>query len=236
MSVRVIAFDADDTLWHNESLFVETREDFAKLLSRYRDEDWVQNHLDEVEIQNLDRYGYGIKAFTLSMIETAISISEGRIASADIARILESGHRMLESPVELLDGVAETLHELSREYRLQVITKGDLFDQESKIARSGLGDLFEHVEIVSRKDHGVYERAINRSAIRHDEFMMVGDSLKSDVIPAASVGAHAVYVPYPTVWIHETVSGSVAASYPYHEIQNLAELSPLLESLQQDIS
>src|SRR6478672_3740029 len=149
---EVIAFDADDTLWHNETVFQATEKQFAELLARHHPADWVRERLFATEMKNLQHFGYGIKGFTLSMIETAIDLTEGNISGDEIRQILAWGHEMLRAPVQLLDGVRETVEALSTEHRLMLLTKGDLFDQESKLARSGLGDYFSEVQIVSEKN------------------------------------------------------------------------------------
>lgn len=201
----VIAFDADDTLWHNESVFQATETQFAELLSAYHPPAWVRERLFATEMKNLEHFGYGVKGFTLSMIETAIELTEGKARGDEIQRIINWGHEMLRAPVELLDGVRETIEALSPHHRLMLLTKGDLFDQESKLARSGLGEHFSMVEIVSEKNVATYQRVITRSSVPPDRFLMIGNSLKSDVLPAIDAGAHAVHIPYAMTWAHEQV-------------------------------
>lgn len=201
----VIAFDADDTLWHNESVFQATEARFAQLLSPYHPEPWVRERLFATEMKNLRHFGYGVKGFTLSMIETAIELTEGKIGGSEIQEILKFGHAMLHAPVELLEGVRDTIQVLSRTHRLMLLTKGDLFDQESKLARSSLGDYFSSVEIVSEKNAGTYKRVIARAAVEPTRFLMVGNSLRSDILPALDAGAMAIHIPYYTTWAHEHV-------------------------------
>ncbi|HSP16164.1 MAG TPA: HAD family hydrolase [Thermoanaerobaculia bacterium] len=201
----MIAFDADDTLWHNESVFQATEKQFVELLSSYHAAPRVSERLLATETRNLHHFGYGVKGFTLSMIETAIELSEGSIRAAEIERIIKWGHEMLRAPVQLLEGVRETVESLSGEYRLMLLTKGDLFDQESKLARSGLGDFFNDVQIVSEKDPPTYRRVIARVGVSPERFLMVGNSLKSDILPALEAGARAVHIPYETTWAHERV-------------------------------
>ncbi|MGZ5434317.1 MAG: HAD family hydrolase, partial [Thermoanaerobaculia bacterium] len=177
--VDVIAFDADDTLWHNERMFQATEAQFAELLSSYHPPAWVRERLFATEIKNLEHFGYGIKGFVLSMIETALDLTESRIGGVELRRIVDWGHEMLRHPVQLLDGVRETVEALSGHYRLMLLTKGDLFDQESKLARSGLGEFFGAVEIVSTKNATVYRTILTRHAIAPDRFVMVGNSLRS---------------------------------------------------------
>ena len=196
---RVIAFDGDDTLWHNETLFSMTQERFRAILQAHLDLDPadLDARLLATERRNLKAYGYGIKGFVLSMVETAIEVTDGRIPATDIASILSFGRAMLEHPVELIEGAREVLETLrARDHELWLVTKGDLFDQESKIARSGLEPLFDHIEIVSEKDERTYRRLLDRNGVVSDEFVMVGNSVRSDVLPVVSLGARAFHVPH----------------------------------------
>ncbi len=206
---RVIAFDADDTLWHNEGYFRDTEKLFRELLSPYHDPDWVQSRLYEVETRNLSRYGYGIKSFVLSMIETALQLTEGRIQGFEIQRIMDLGQDMLAHPVELLPHVKETLEKLAGTYRLWVITKGDLLDQESKLARSGLGDLFERMDVVSEKTPDSYRKLLELQSVDPSQFLMIGNSIKSDILPVLQIGGHAVQIPYTQTWEYERVTGEL---------------------------
>lgn len=203
---RTIAFDADDTLWHNERIFIAAKEKFKSLLAKYHAPDWVEQRLDETETRNIAHWGYGIKGFSLSMIETAVELTEGRVTGDEISWIIKNAREMVASPILLLPGVEETIRTLSGEFRLMVITKGDLFDQETKVARSGLGDLFEAVEIVSEKRPEAYSQILGRYSIRAEDFLMVGNSLRSDVLPVIAIGGAAVHVPYETEWFHDRVS------------------------------
>ncbi len=198
--IDVIAFDADDTLWHNEHLYLTTHDKFKQLLRQYHDAEWIERRLNETEIRNLQHFGYGIKGFTLSMIETAIELSEGRISGAEIQTIIEFGKEMLQAPVELLDGVRETIVQLAKTYELMLITKGDVFDQEAKIARSGLGDYFSHIEVVSEKNAETYQKIMAKHGITTQRFLMVGNSLKSDILPVIAMGGRAVYIPHFCIW------------------------------------
>ena len=204
--IDLIAFDADDTLWHNETLFHATEEQFTAMLAGYHPADWVRERLLATEVKNLGHFGYGIKGFILSMIETAIELTEGRIAGAEISRIVNWGHEMLKAPVSLLDGVRETVESLAGSYRLMLLTKGDLFDQESKLARSGLGEHFGAVEIVSEKDARTYATIMRRHAVEPSRFLMVGNSVKSDVLPVLEAGGTAIHIPYVLTWAHERVT------------------------------
>ena len=201
--IRTIAFDADDTLWVNEPFFREAEETFCGLLEDYLPHHSVHRELFATEIANLPLYGYGIKAFTLSMIETIVRLTDGRAPASLIERALGIGKEMLEKPVELLDGVEETLARLAPEYRLVLATKGDLLDQERKLEKSGLGRHFHHIEVMSDKQPANYRRLIAHLDCRPEEFMMVGNSMKSDIIPVLDLGGYAVHVPFHVTWDHE---------------------------------
>ena len=203
MSITTIGLDADDTLWHNETLFRLTHARFVDLLAEHGDEAVIEARLAETERRNLRLYGYGVKGFTLSMIETAMELTGGEAPPSVVREILAAGREMLAHPVETLPGVDEALAVLSEQYRLVLITKGDLMDQERKVAASGLGDLFAAVEIVSEKDRGTYERVFARHGTGADEAVMAGNSMKSDVLPALEAGAFAVHIPYAVTWAHE---------------------------------
>lgn len=222
--LRTIGFDGDDTLWHNESLFALSQERYYQLLAPYIDGGAVAERLFAAEMANLCRYGYGVKSFILSMIETAIEVSEGRVTAAEIGTILAIGKELLDHPVELLEGVRDTIAALDGSYELLLITKGDLFHQESRIAGSGLGEFFDRIEIVSEKDPATYERILARRGIRPDEFMMVGNSVKSDVLPVIALGARAVHIPYHVTWQHEVVATDEAQRAGYWELASIAEL------------
>jgi putative hydrolase of the HAD superfamily len=221
---QVVALDADDTLWHNEPLFTTAQERFRALLGRYHDAEWIDARLYETEKRNLRLFGYGVKGFTLSMIETAIELTEGRITGAEIQEILGMGLEMLRAPVELLEGVQETVAELADQYSLMLLTKGDLFDQESKLARSGLGDHFSAIEIVSEKDARTYAAVMARHGIKPTQFVMVGDSLRSDVLPVLEAGGAAVHIPYQTTWIHEQVSEEALLGREFAQLRSFCEL------------
>ena len=203
MSITTVALDADDTLWHNESIFHLTQQKYFSLLRDYGDEDHMMARLLEVERKNLALYGYGVKGFTLSMIETAIDLTRGAVPAKTIQEIMDLGRAMLEHPVEPLPGVADTLAALHGKVRLVMITKGDLLNQEQKLARSGLGDRFDAIEIVSEKDAGTYRRIAMRHGIAVEDAVMIGNSLKSDVLPALEAGLWGVHIPYQITWAHE---------------------------------
>ena len=203
MTITTVGLDADDTLWHNETIFRLTHARFVELLDAHGDLETIETRLADVERRNLRLYGYGVKGFTLSMIETAMELCDGGAPPEVVREILAAGREMLAHPVETLPGVDEVLAELSETYRLVLITKGDLMDQERKVAASGLGDLFAAVEIVSEKDRGTYERVFARHGTGAGEAVMAGNSVRSDVLPAIEAGAFAVHIPYHVTWAHE---------------------------------
>ena len=228
--IEIIAFDADDTLWNNQYLYDMTQDRFADILSPYHDRDWIIERLFQTEMRNLEYFGYGIKSFTLSMIETAIELTEGRITGGEIQNILDYCHQMLRAPIELLPGVRKVISTLAPEYDLMVITKGDLLDQESKIARSGLGDLFSAVEVVSSKTVEVYADLLQRHEISVDRFLMVGNSLRSDVLPVVALGGRAVHIQAESTWSHEEVSAEEIDNPGYFELEAITDLPDLLRS------
>lgn len=232
--IDTIAFDADDTLWHNERIFIRTKEKYTALLARYHDADWIEERLDETEVRNIKHFGYGVKGFTLSMIETAVELTEGRVKGDEIRDIISFAREMLNAPVEILDGVEKTVEKLKGKYRLMLITKGDLFDQEAKIARSGLGEFFSEVEILSNKLPEAYERVFTKYSIDRERFLMVGNSLRSDVVPVLSLGGNAVHIPYETEWWHERVPDGELEGLEIPRIGSISELPELVSELSQD--
>ncbi|HLT51663.1 MAG TPA: HAD family hydrolase [Arenibacter sp.] len=204
-NIKVIGFDADDTLWVNETYFREAEERFASLLEGYETKNKIDQELFLVEIKNLDLYGYGIKGFMLSMIESALDISNNKVSQATLLEILNLGKEMINKPVELLEGVENVLERLVDRYRLIVLTKGDLLDQERKLQRSGLSKYFHHVEVLSEKKEENYSNLLDHLEINKNEFLMIGNSLKSDVLPLINIGAQAVHIPFHTTWKHEEV-------------------------------
>ena len=229
-SLTTIGFDADDTLWQNERFFRMNEAQFAQLLADHAPAEVLSARLLEAEKRNLSHYGFGIKGFTLSMVETAVEVTEGRVPARIIGEILEMGREMLSHPVETLPGVAETLKALSDGYRLVLITKGDLFDQERKLAASGLGDYFHGVEIVSDKNADTYRRVFARHGDGAERAMMIGNSLKSDVVPAIAAGAWGVYVPHELTWVLEHVEPPTDAER-FREVVHLGEVEPLVRTI-----
>lgn len=229
--IQLVALDADDTLWHNEPLYTNTREQFRALLTQYEPAALMDDRLYETELRNLQHFGYGVKGFVLSMIETAIELTSGRVDSADVQRIIGWGRDMLGSPVTLLDGAAEAVENLSRAFPLILLTKGDLLDQETKLARSGLGAHFKGIEIVSEKDARIYRRVMHRYGVAPEQFVMVGNSLRSDILPVLEAGGHAVYVPYEVTWVHEHVAEDALGDAQFHRVTHLGEVPAVLTQL-----
>lgn len=227
MPIKAIAFDADDTLWVNEPYFLATEKKFCQLLADYMPEHTVSQELFKTEMQNMAIYGYGVKAFILSIIETALRISNNTVPPVIIEKIIDYGKEQLNQPVELLDGVAEVLPALKEKYKLVVATKGDLLDQERKLRKSGIEHFFHHIEIMSDKQEADYLKLIKHLDIQPSEFMMIGNSLKSDVLPVLAVGGHAVHIPYHTTWAHEVVEDSVQHSN-FRHFENLKDILPEL--------
>ncbi|GAA3862250.1 HAD family hydrolase [Celeribacter arenosi] len=226
-----IAFDADDTLWENEAFFRLTQERFADLLADYTERDHLAERLLDAERRNLGQYGFGIKGFVLSMIETAIDVTDEKVPASVIRTLIEAGQDMLQHPIHLLEGVEETVRALASSYDLLLVTKGDLLDQERKLAQSGLGDLFDGVEIVSDKTANVYSGIFDRRGIAPAEAMMIGNSMKSDVIPPIDAGAWGVYVPHGHTW--ELEHAAPPAHHPqYRSVENLGEIPGLLSEIQ----
>lgn len=222
MTITTVGLDADDTLWHNETLFRLTHDRFCDLLAGFADRETLESRLAEVEKRNLRLYGYGVKGFTLSMIETAMELTDGEAPSSVVREILAAGREMLSEPVEPLPGVDNALAELSERYRLVLITKGDLLHQEQKLAASGLGDLFAAVEIVSEKDASTYDRVFARHGTGAAQAAMCGNSLRSDILPALEAGCWAAHVPYPLTWAHEMAE--TPAGHPrFAELASIAE-------------
>ena len=226
-NIKTIAFDADDTLWVNEPLFRINEEKFDNLLRKYISDTEITNKLYKTESKNLKHFGYGIKGFVISMIETAIDLTNGEIKGCDLKQIIDWGKQQIDHPVNLLDGVIDVLDYLKNDYQLMIITKGDLFDQESKIARSGLAEYFDIVEIVSEKNEEVYKSILNKHGIKASEFIMVGNSLKSDILPLLNINTYAIHIPFHTTWVHETVDDKELLGKQYTELNDIREIIDL---------
>ena len=209
VTVTTVGLDADDTLWQNEQFFAMTQDHFADLLRDHTEKDHLMERLLTAERRNMPHYGFGIKGFTLSMIETAIEVTEGKVPAEVIAQILDAGRDMLSHPIELLPGVEETLDRLQNVYKLILITKGDLLDQERKLAQSGLRGRFDAIEIVSDKKPDIYDEIFSRHGTGADQGLMAGNSLKSDVLPMIAAGGWGVHVPHALTWAYERVDTPV---------------------------
>ena len=228
--LTTIGFDADDTLWQNEQFFQLTQDRLTDLLQAHVDPAHVRKSLLEVSMRNLEHYGFGIKSFTLAMIETAIEVTEGRAPASVVEEILGYGREMAAHPVETLPHARETLEALAGAYRVVLITKGDLFDQERKLAQSGLGDLFDAVEIVSQKTAATYAKVFSRHGEGVERSMMVGNSLRSDVLPAIEAGSWGVFVPHELTWAAEHAD-EPADSVRFRRLDHLGKLIPLIEEI-----
>ena len=227
--IKVIGFDADDTLWVNETYFRQAEEEFAELLSQFETPNKTDQELFKMEMKNLPLYGYGVKGFVLSMVEMALILSNYTVSNEVIEKILDIGKDMINKPVELLDGVETVLKRLSKDYRLIVATKGDLLDQERKLEKSGLLDYFHHIEVLSEKEESNYSKLLNHLDIDPSEFLMVGNSLKSDILPLINIGANAVHVPFHTTWQHEQVGHKAIENKDYVTLNSVSELLSYLE-------
>lgn len=226
-NLKVIAFDADDTLWVNETYFREAEHQFAKLLTKYETENKIDQELFRKEIGNLKLYGYGVKGFILSMIECALELSNYQINQKVIESIINIGKEMLEKPIELLDGVDEVLKSLQGKYKLIIVTKGDLLDQERKLEKSNLLKYFHHIEVMSDKKGRDYRKLIKHLDIKPSELLMIGNSLKSDVLPLLEIGALAIHVPFHTTWIYEEVSKNESLNSDYKTLLNIKDVLSL---------
>jgi len=231
MKINVIAFDADDTLWHNEWVYQETKKELQNLLAPQFDPKQVADKIDEVEIGNLAYYGYGIKSFVLSLIEAALELTGGNIRGDELMHIVSYGKKMLKSDVPLFDDVHETLGTLAGSFDLMLITKGENFEQQRKIRRSDLAAYFKYIEVVGEKSSQTYREILRKFRIRPEEFLMVGNSLRSDILPVLEIGAEAVFIPYESTWFHENDIDSDRLNRDYYEIENLSQLPALITQL-----
>lgn len=233
MPIDLICLDADDTLWHNMRFFAAAEQAFAELVAPYADVAAARERMQAIEIRNLRHYGYGAKSFTLSMIETALELAGDDLPAASVRRILAIGRELLAHPVELLDGIGETLERLAGIGRLVLVTKGDLLHQEVKLAASGLGQLFTGVEIVSDKRAETFVRVFQRYSCAPDRAVMAGDSMRSDVLPALEAGAWGAYIPQPLAWAHEVATAPT--NHPrFRQLARLADLPGWIEEIERD--
>jgi putative hydrolase of the HAD superfamily len=229
--IEVIGFDADDTLWHNETLYHQVKDDLGELLAGYCSPADTKDHLDQTEVNNIQYYGYGIKSFTLSMIETAIHITGSRVTTTEINKIITIARSMLTAPVDLIDEVEATLESLSGQYPLMLITKGDQFEQERKIDISGIAHFFRYREIVGEKSTSTYRHVLEKYALDPSNFLMVGNSLRSDILPVLEIGGQAVYIPNETTWFHEHADESEVNQVEFAELERMSQLPEYLMQL-----
>ncbi|GGB74206.1 haloacid dehalogenase [Flavobacterium suaedae] len=229
MNIKVVAFDADDTLFINEPYFEETEKKFCGIMEAYLSHQSLSQELFKTQINNLPLYGYGIKGYVLSMIETAVKVSNGTVSVKTIERITDLGKELIQKPIVLIDGVEETLKELHGKYKLVVATKGDLKDQHRKLHNSGLGHYFHHIEVMSDKKEIDYLKLLKRLEVKPEEFYMIGNSLRSDVLPVLEIGGYACHVPFHTTWAHEMIDHNVEHDN-FKEINTIKEVLPVLLS------
>ena len=225
---KIISFDADDTLWINETYYQDIEKEFISMMSKYTDMETATDEIHKQEIENLGIYGYGAKGFMLSMIETALHVSGGQVVSGDLSRILEMGRSLINAPIVLLDGVCEILEKVCRAgYKMIVATKGDLLDQERKLRKSGLEEYFDHIEIMSYKRPKDYKKLIEHLGIEPGEFLMIGNSMPSDILPVLDIGGSGIHVPYHTTWAHELVD-DVGDRDNLWVVDNISEVAKIL--------
>ena len=229
--IELIAFDADDTLWHTEHLYQEARRQFRELLRPYVAIDTLDDHVHDTEMRNLPYYGFGITSFILSLIETAVEVSDGRITGAEVGRLLEISRQMVSADVELIDEVEETLVALSAEYPLLLITKGDLLHQTGKVARSGLGRYFAGVEVVADKTPEIYREILTRRGVVPERFVMVGNSPRSDILPVAALGGRAIYVPDENTWVYDLVELPDDLPGQIYRVNRVGEVAGLIREM-----
>ncbi len=228
--LEVIAFDADDTLWHNEHLFQDIQARLSEILEQYAPHDQVQSRLHQTEMSNVKLFGYGAKGFTLSMIETAIEISRGKVTAPDIHEIVMLGKGLLDAPLNLIEGGADVLKQLSDDYRLFLITKGDVLDQRNKIVKSGLEQLFERTEVVQEKNPATYRALFQEHDIEPETLAMVGNSMRSDILPVLELNGTGIYIPYQVTAHFEIVEEDVS-HLQFHQLQSISEVPALLADL-----
>jgi putative hydrolase of the HAD superfamily len=231
MMFRLIGFDADDTLWDNETIYLEAKRSFVSLFAARVPPKESEEHLSRVETANLPRFGYGIRSFTLSMVQTAAELMGAHLTSSQVGDVLAIGENMLSAPVRLLAGARDVLMTLSSRYPLVLITKGDTFEQGRKIRQSGLRKYFVRMEVVSDKSGQTYREVLDQQGVPPHEFLMAGNSLRSDILPVLEIGAHAVYIPYEDTWEHENSAAEPVGERHYHRILSLNELPGLVAKL-----
>ena len=227
MNPKIIAFDADDTLWHNEPYFDEAQERFCVLFQDYASSQEILGLILNHQIKNLPLYGFGIKAFTLSMIESALELTNHKISGQNIQKVIQIGKDLLQKPVELLPNVTEVLEQLKGSHKLIVATKGDLKDQHRKLHDSGIGAYFHHIEVMSDKAELDYEKMLGRLDCKAEDFLMIGNSLKSDVLPILNIGGHAIHIPYHTTWEYEKIDFEIQHKN-FKALTNIEEVLTIL--------
>lgn len=227
MTPKIIAFDADDTLWHNEPYFDAAQERFCELFQDYASHQEILGLILNHQVNNLPLYGFGIKAFTLSMIETALQLTQHQISGKGIEQIIAIGKELLQKPVELLPNITEVLEQLQGKYKLVVATKGDLKDQHRKLHDSGIGAYFHHIEVMSDKSELDYEKMLGRLDCKAEDFLMIGNSLKSDILPVLNMGGHAIHIPYHTTWAYEKIDFEIE----HHNFKSITTITALLPIL-----
>ena len=229
--INIIGLDADDTLWHNEQLYHQAKKKFAQILEKYSSSKEASLHLDQTEVRNIEHYGYGIKSFSLSMIETAVEVSNGQIDGDVIGELIAIAKQMLSADVDLVEGAKETLEKLSTKYDLMLITKGDSYEQERKIERSGIADYFRYLEVVGEKSEASYRKILGQYNLDPGRFLMVGNSLRSDILPVIRIGGMGVYIPNDQTWFHEHASQEEIGEVEYAELEQLSQLPTYLAQL-----
>lgn len=232
MTFDMIAFDADDTLWENEVYYTRAQTKLGVLLEKYIPVEDIHDSVYQTEMHNISLYGYGIKSFTLSLIETAIVITKGQVSAVDIQQIIGFGQEMLTADIQLLPGVKKTLQGLAETYSLMMITKGDLLDQQRKVDHTGIGGFFDYIEIVSEKNPADYQVLLSKYNMQPEKFLMVGNSLRSDILPVIQLCGHAVYIPHADTWLHENVAPAGEYSDSYTVIENITMLPDYISSLE----
>ena len=231
MSIRLVGFDADDTLWRSEDYYRDAQARFEQMLANYVDVDDVHERLYAIESRNLALFGYGVKGMSLSMLEAAYEISGGRVSAEDLHRIVLMAKELLRHPVELIHGIREAVAEIARDFPVVLVTKGDLFHQEAKVRDSGLADAFGRIEIVSEKDANTYARLFREFEVEPREFLMVGNSLRSDIVPVLALGGWGVHMPYHVTWAHEQEAGGVPDPARFREVAHASELPAAVRAL-----
>lgn len=228
----IIGFDADDTLWQTEHLYVEAQGRLREMLGRYVADENMDGKLYETEMRNLEHFGYGIKAFALSMIETAIELTDGRVSARDIQSIVEMARDMIAAEIDFIEGAPEAVAALAASHTLMLITKGDLRDQETKIERSGLAAHFRYIEIVSSKSPGMYRTILQKYNVPPSRFLMIGNALRSDILPVLEIGGSAVYIPWKLTWAHDDADTPPAAQRGFHQLEHIGQLPELISQLE----